>query len=174
MKLLITITILFLCRTVSFGQNEHNLKSTVDSLRYLKADTLDCRADLFWRIVAKGEAAIPFLINELNDTTPTNISHHCKSTKLNVGEVAYFALKQIAFFPAFVITHIQFDVIDINGCWSFYDYFFNNENKRKYQDLVQQWYDNNKRKFKKQKISKGKQTECQRLFNINNYLVWIE
>lgn len=174
MKILIAIALLFLRTTVSFGQNENKLKSIVDSLLYLKVDTLDCKADLFWRIVAKGEMAIPFLINKLNDTTLTNISHHCKPTKLNVGEVSYFALQQIAFFPAFDITHIQFDVADGNGCWSFYDYFFNNENKRHYQDSVQQWYVKNKTKFKAQKISRKKQTKCQKLFNIDNYLIWKE
>ena len=146
----------------------------VDSLQFLKADTLDCKADMFWRIIAKKEKAIPFLINKLSDTTETNISHHCKTTKLNVGEVAYFALQQIAFFPAFVITHIQFDVIYGNGCWSFFDYFFNNANKGQYQGLVRKWYNTNKTKFKKHKISKKKQTNCQKQFNINTYLMWID
>jgi hypothetical protein len=173
MKRLIVIIFFLFSLTHSFGQNA-DIKSMVDSLQFLKADTLDCKADLYWRIIAKGEKAIPFLINKLNDTTETSISHHCKATKLNVGEVSYFALGHIAFFPTYVITHIQFDVFYGNGCWSFFDYFFNNSNKRQYQDLVQRWYDANKTKFKKQRISKTNQTSCQKQFNINTYLKWTE
>ena len=157
--------------TFSFGQ-DNDLRLMVDSLQYLKADTLDCSATLYWKIISKGEKVIPFLIDNLNDTTQTNVSHSCKATKLNVREVAYFALQQIAFFPAFVITHIQFDVIYGNGCWSFFDYIFNNENKKNYQHLVRQWYETNKTKFKVEKISKKRQTTCQKKFHIDTYLTW--
>src|SRR6185312_8553969 len=173
MKKFIATFFLLHILTFSFGQNK-DVKLMVDSLQYLKADTLDCRATLYWEIISQGEKAIPFLINQLNDTTLTNISHSCKTTKLNVGEVAYFALQQIAFFPAFVITHIQFDVIYSNGCWSFFDYFFDNKNKRDYQNLVRQWYGNNKAKFKVQKISQKKLTACQKQFHIDKYLICTE
>jgi hypothetical protein len=103
MKKIIATIFMFHCLTVSFGQSSV-IKSMVDSLQYLKVDTLDCNASLYWRIVAKGDKAIPFLIDKLNDTTPTKISNSCKATKLNVGEVSYFALQQIAFFPA--LLHI--------------------------------------------------------------------
>ena len=145
-----------------------------DSLLYLKSENLYCSADLYWRIVAKGKEAIPFLIDKLNDTTQTNVSHHCKATKLNVGDISYFALQQIAFFPAFHITNLQFDVIYGNGCWSFFDYLFDNANKSGYQDLVRKWYDKNRTKFTIQKIPKGKLTLCQQKFNIDSYLMWTD
>lgn len=170
MKRLIAIILSLYMSTFSFGQNT-DIKSMVDSLQYLKADTLDCKADLYWRIIAKGKMAIPFLIDKLHDTTSTSVAYRCKKTKLNVAEVAYFALREIAFFPAFDITHIQFDVIK-NGCWSFFDYFFNNANKKSYQTLVRQWYDANKTKFKPEKISKEKQTMYQKQFSIDVYLTW--
>ena len=173
MKRLLAIILFLHTLTSSFGQNV-DIKSMVDSLEYLKTDTLDCTADLYWRIVSKGEKAIPFLIDKLSDTTQTNISHNCKATKLNVGEVAYFALQQIAFFPAFVITNIQFDVIYGNGCWSFFDYFFDNNNKNHYQSLVRLWYNSNKTKFKSLKIPKNKMTACQKRFSIDKYLMWTE
>ncbi len=171
MKKLIAVIYFLHCLALSYGQNA-NIKSMADSLQYLKADSLDCSATLYWKIVAQGEKAIPFLIGKLNDTTLTNISHKCKATKLNVGEVAYFALQQIAFFPPFVITHIQFDVAYENGCWSFLNYFFNNANKQHYQYLVGEWYNTNKTKFRVQKISKKKQTTCQKQFHIDTYLMW--
>lgn len=173
MKKFIATFFLLPVLTFSFGQNT-DVKLMVDSLQYMKADTLDCRATLYWKIISQGEKAIPFLIDKLNDTTPTNISHSCKLIKLNAGEVAYFALQQIAFFPAFVTTHIQFDVTYRNGCWSFFDYLFNNANKKDYQYLVRQWYDTNKAKFKAQKISKKQQTACQKKFHIHTYLMWTD
>lgn len=168
-----TITTFFLLHylILSFGQTS-NINSMIDSLPYLKTDTLDCSATLYWRIIAQKEKAIPYLIDKLNDTTLTNISYNCKAIKLNVGEVAYFALQQIADFPAFVITHIRFDVFYRNGCWSFFDYFFNNANKKHYQDLVNRWYSSNKTKFKTKKISRKNMTQCQRLYQIDKYLKW--
>ena len=95
MKRLVATIFLLYNVSRSFGQVA-DIKSMVDSLQFLKATSLDCEADLFWRIIAKSDKAIPFLINKLNDTTETNISYKCKATKLNVGEVAYFALQEIA------------------------------------------------------------------------------
>lgn len=171
MKKFISTFFLLHILTFSFGQNT-NVKLMVDSLQYMKADTLDCKATMYWKIIFQGEKAIPFLIDKLSDTTQTNISHSCKMTKLNVGEVAFFAMQQIAFFPTFLITHIQFDVIYGNGCWSFFDYLFNNANKSGYQDLVRKWYGKNKTKFKAQKISKKRQTACQKKFYIDTFLMW--
>ena len=76
-------------------------------------------------------------------------------------------------FPAFAITHVQFDLIE-NGCGTFFDYLFNNENKKDYQDLAWKWYVTNKTKFKAQKISKKNQTACQKKFGIDSYLMWRE
>ena len=173
MKNIITIIISFNCFTLSFGQSQ-NIKLMVDSLRYLEADTLDCRANLYWRIISKGEKAIPFLIDKLSDTTQSNVSFACKSARLNVGEISYFALNQIGYFPAFTITHIQFDYTDDNGCWIFYEYLFNNENKTKYQTLVKEWFARNQSKFHRQKIRKKKQSPCQKHYGINTYLKWRE
>lgn len=51
-KSLLVIGISFHCLASSFGQHS-DMKLMVDSLRYLKADTLDCSAYLYWRIVAQ-------------------------------------------------------------------------------------------------------------------------
>lgn len=171
MKKIITIVISFNFFTLSFGQNQ-DIKLMIDSLQYLKTDTLDCKADLYWRIISKGDKAIPFLIDKLSDTTQLNASFACKTTRLNVGEISYFALNQIWYFPQFTITHIQFDYTDDKGCWIFYEYLFNNDNKAKYQKLVKEWYTNNKSKFKRQKITKKQQTPCQKQYGIDTYFKW--
>jgi len=170
MKKLFTTIVVFHITFLLYAQNQ-DIKAMVDSLQYLKADTLDCSADLYWRIIAKGDKAIPFLIDKLTDTTQTSIRYHCKATPLNVAEVAQFALTEIAFFPAFSITHIQFDVI-VNGCWNFYDFFFRNTNKPFYQDSVKRWYAREASKYKHEKILKEKQSPCQKIFGITTYYKW--
>ena len=144
----------------------------VDSLKFIKADTFNCEADLYWRIIAKGKAAVPFLIEKLADTTPTKIKYNCKKTKLNVGEVAHFALTQIAEFPAYVVTKIQFDVFIDGGCWIFYEYLFNNANKAAYGKSVQEGYDKQKVKYKPTRISKKDRSACQKLFGIDTFYRW--
>ncbi|MEO7486988.1 MAG: hypothetical protein ABIU77_07790, partial [Ferruginibacter sp.] len=120
----------------------------------------------------------PLLIDKLTDTTQTNIKYHCKKTNLNVGEVAQFALTEIANFPAFLVTKMQFDYIIIDepgqGCWSFYDFLFINSNKPRYQKNVREWYDKEKGKYKAERIEKNKQTECQKLYGVDTYYRWTE
>jgi len=162
---------------ISSGQTT-NLQSMVDSLRYLSTDTLDCKAGLYWRIIAKGDKAIPFLIEKLTDTTPTNIRFHCKKTRLNTGEVALFALEEIASFPAFLVTKMQFDLVTIDeteqGCWNFYDFIFINANKPRYQKSVREWYSQERLRYKAEKIPAKKQSACQKKYGIDTYYRWVE
>ena len=171
MKRLIVLLLILCLNKLPFAQDS-DLKSMVDGLRFIKADTLNCNADLYWRIIAKGKAAIPFLIEKLTDTTPTSIKYHCKKTKLNVGEVAHFALTQIAEFPAFAVTKIQFDFFTNAGCWIFYEYLFNNTNKAVYRKSVQEWYDKQNGKYKPKRISKKDRSPCQILFGIDTFYRW--
>lgn len=156
--------------TFSFGQNAE-IEKMVDSLHYLKANSLNCSADLYWRIISKGEKAIPFLIAKLTDTSSTNINSACKRTKLNVAEISYEALTEIAYFPMYLMTHIQFDVIH-NECWNFYDYFYKDENKKQFQKMVNDWYTKEKKNYKAKTISKKKLSDCQRKYNITRYYDW--
>jgi hypothetical protein len=177
MKKNISAILLLFSVTLSYGQKV-DIKVLVDSLQFIKADTFNCKADIYWRIIAQGKEAIPFLIDKLTDTTQTNIKYHCKKTKLNVGEVAQFALTDIASFPAFLVTKMQFDVIILDetgqGCWSFYDFLFINSNKPRYQKNVREWYEKERGKYKEEKISTNKQTECQKKFGIDTYYRWTD
>ena len=166
--------------TVTIAQRP-SIKSMVDSLThvpFLYSDTLDCSADLYWRIVAKGEEAIPYLIAKLTDTLPTNIKFHCKKGRLNVGEVSYFAINEIGNFPMFLVTQMQFDLFEPDStggfCWSFYDFFFENSNKIIYQNKIQKWYQENHSKYKAQTIPVKKLTECKRKYKIETYLQYTE
>ena len=145
--------------------------SLISQLAEMKTDTLDCSADVYWKIVKRGKESIPLLIESLTDTTITNIYDHCKKGNLNVGEVSYFALEEIAEFPAFVVTHIQFDVIT-DGCWSFYDYLYNNKNKPEYQKLVRIFYQSNIYKY--DEFKKTELTDCHKKYGITGKYKWKE
>jgi hypothetical protein len=167
------VTILFMQGLTVASAQESAIRRMVDSLVYLEADTLDCSADLYWRIIAKREKAIPYLIEKLTDTTQTNIRFHCKKTPLNVAEVAQFALTEIADFPAYLVTRMQFDVIVIDesgaGCWSFYDFFFINKNKPRYQAAIRKWYAEQRSKYRPVKLPADKKTRCHAQFGITRY-----
>lgn len=170
MKKILSIFILVHILSTSFGQDV-DIKSMVDSLRFLNVKSLDITADLYWRIIAKRKEAIPFLIEKLEDTTITNIYADCKKENLNVAEVSYEALKEIGDFPIFLITHIQFDVVQ-NGCWSFYNYFYNNGNKKEFQKLIKDWYLKEKKNYQAKKFSKKAFTESHKKYNIFRYYKW--
>jgi len=136
----------------------------------MKTDTLDCSAVAYWKIVKRGRESIPYLIESLTDTTLTNIYNRCKNGKLNVGEVSYFALQEIADFPEFVVTQIQFDFDDQNGCWNFYDYLYDNKNKPMYQKMVRTFYQTNEFVFVES--SKSELTACYKKYGIVGKYKW--
>lgn len=146
--------------------------SLISQLPNMTSDSLDCNADIYWRIIKRGQASIPLLIESLSDTTMTNVYDHCKKGKLNVAEVSYFALEELAEFPAFVVTQIQFDVIDEHGCWSFFDYFFDNKNKIAYQTKVRDFYNTNKYVYVK--FDAKDLTTCHKKYKIEGKLKWKE
>jgi hypothetical protein len=150
----------------SYGQSSDSL---VSELKHMKATSLDCSAETYWRIIQRGKASIPFLIEGLTDTTPVMIYDKCKKAKLNVGEVCYFALQEIADFPAFSVTHIQFDVIT-DDCWSFMDYLFDNKNKPSYQSKVKAFYA--KEKYRFQSFKPSELNECQKKYRIKGRYTW--
>jgi hypothetical protein len=143
------------------GQPKDSLITLLTEMKY---DSLDCNSDVYWKIIKRGKASIPLLIESLTDTTMTNVYNPCKHGKLNVGEISYFALQEIAEFPAFLVTHIQFDLINDNGCWNFYDYLFKNSNKQEYQKMVRDFYTHNKYVYVK--FDKRELNECRKHYQI--------
>lgn len=148
--------------------------SLISKLAKMKTDTLDCSAEVYWQIIGEGKDYIPKLIESLIDTTSTNIYHGCKSGKLNIGELSYFALEEIGDFPAFVVTKMQFDVISTNEngwrCWSFYNYFFDNKNKAEYQAKVKSFYEESEFEFVEYPDSII--TNCMEKYSINGKYKW--
>ena len=148
--------------------------SLIAMLPTMKADTFDCTADIYWKIIQRGKTSIPLLIESLTDTRMTNIYDNCKLGKLNVGEVSYFALQEIAEFPAFLVTNIQFDLV-ANNCWNFYDYFFDNKNKPEYQKMMRDFYDTYKTsKYVFVKYDEKELKKCYKLYRIEGKLRFTE
>lgn len=147
--------------------------SLVAQLAAMKTDTLDCSAEAYWNIVAKGNAYVPDLIELLTDTTPTSIYNGCKNGNLNVGELSWFALEEIGDFPVYVVTRIQFDVIEMKdgwSCWSFYGYLFENSNKPALQEKVRDFYETSQFRFVR--FSGDQLTDCRRLHHITGRYKW--
>ena len=138
--------------------------SLISLLPKMKAESLDCNADIYWQIISRGQSSIPLLIESLTDTTITNVYDHCKKGRLNVAEVSYFALEELAEFPTFLVTQIQYDVYDENGCWSFFDDFFDNRTKKSYQKKVMEFYNYNNYVFVK--FNYEELNECRKKYNI--------
>lgn len=152
---------------------EQPTDSLIALLPAMKSNSLDCNADAYWQIISRGRASIPLLIESLTDTTTTNIYNHCKNGKLNVGDISYFALEEIAEFPAFLVTHKQFDLLYGDGCWTFYDYLFNNTHKKEYQKMARDFYNANEyifTKFDKQELNRRGLNKCRNQYNITGKL----
>jgi len=104
------------------------IQRQIDSLVYLNRQPFDCNS-AYWRVVAAGKKAIPFLITKLIDTTATNVMLTCKTTNVKLGDICYDALNKILFIPVFDVLKMQFDEFDTHGCMEgLFDYL--NENRQ--------------------------------------------
>lgn len=148
--------------------------SLITALSEMKAEKLDCSAEAYWKIIQQGEKMIPLLLECLTDTRATTIYNNCKKGKLNVGEVSYFALEELAEFPAFLITQTQYDLIE-NDCWNFYTYLFNDKNKSEYQRKARNFYNAyRKTNYHFTKYTSEELTACRKLYKIEGKLLWKE
>lgn len=141
-------------------------------LRSMTAEKLDSSAKAYWTIIQQGERLIPVLLACLTETSPTSVHSECKKGKLNVGEVCYFALEELADFPTYLVTQTQYDLVE-NDCWNFYTYLFNDKNKSEYQQKARKFYsDYRKTKYQYKKFSKKEMTPCRKMYKIEGRLVW--
>jgi hypothetical protein len=141
--------------------------SLIMKLAEMKTDTLDSTADIYWQIVLKGKEYIPKLIDCFADTTPTNIYHGCKGGTLTIGELCFFALDEIADFPAARVMRMQYCVIEMKEdypCFGWYYNVFDTENKAEFQKKVKLFYEKNEFEFKK--LPEKHLTDCQKSLGI--------
>lgn len=118
-----------------------NIDSLILELEFLDQDGYTKDSSAYWEIVQIGEPAIPYLIQNITNRTRTNCTSICREDgTLTIGDISYAALNSIAEFPPFLVTGIQFCVIDTNGCGSFTEYLYNDENKKQLQAKCQDFY----------------------------------
>jgi hypothetical protein len=172
----ILLYIFIVLNSVSLNAQNAETKALVDSIYLIRSDSIDCSSDIYWRIVAKGEEAIPYLIEKLTDSMLTNVEHPCKLTKLTSGDIAFLALNQIADFPAFVVLKIQFDVFSFNEkgnlCWSLYDFAFSNRGKMRIQESYFDWWKNERSNYKKTLLKSEEFKDCLQKYKIKEYYRW--
>lgn len=156
------------------GQQElfRQRDSVAALLRGMTCEKLDSSATAYWKLIQQGERMIPILLACLTETSPTSVSDDCKKGKLNVGEVSYFALEELAEFPIYLITQTQYDLVE-NGCWNFYTYLFNDKNKSEYQKKATDFY----RAYRNTnfifiRYTDNEMTTCRKQYSIAGRLIW--
>lgn len=158
----------FYLSSVVSAQN-NNLPIFVQNLPNATAQFFDCESD-HWKIIAEGKAAIPLLIDKLDDATLTSATNRCKEGKLTVSDLAYLTLNQLMPVPLYEVTQRQFDVIDTNGCVSgVLEYIATDRNRFKAQ--VKAYYEKNKTRLKLRLFDPEFITPCRKAHGIKGYYV---
>src|ERR1051326_3531609 len=140
-----------------------DIRSQVDSLRYLGTDAFSCQS-VFWRIVARGKGAVPYLLDKISDTTVTNATYKCKNGFLRVGDLAYLALDNIIPLPFMAVTGMQCDVIE-SGCPpGVFEYI--EGNREKFKKQIADWDNRKQKKFRWVKYKNSEITDCYRMNRI--------
>jgi len=153
----IALTICLLTIITGFCFAQSDIQSQVDSLKYLQGDPFDCNS-VTWRIIANKKDAIQFLIDNLDDSTFTTATDKCKKSNLTVGDISFLTLKRILPLPFFAVTQVQCDLIK-NGCQlGVYEYIENN--RAKFKQQVQIYYDKNRDKLKWRQLDSNHLTPC--------------
>ena len=165
-KLLSIFFIIIFGSTQIVGQTS-NIKFQVDSLQYLKQQPLACNP-IYWRVVAAGQDAIPFLIDKLDDTTLIQTSLTCKATNVKVGDICFEALTEIFNIPLFYVTHQQFDFIDQYGCQQGV-FTYLDSNRQKFKSQILAYYDKYKTELKYIRYDKNYKNDCKKKYKVFGY-----
>ena len=121
------------------------LQRQLDSLKYVKGNPFECNS-ITWKIIAHKKEAIQVLINKLDDTSLTLATDPCKHSRLRVGDLAYLTLKEILPLPFYLVTGMRCDVIEGNCQLGVFEYIENN--RAKFKQQVQDYYNGNEKKLK--------------------------
>lgn len=159
------ITLFCFVSTVTvFGQTV-NIRSQIDSLKYVQGDIFACRA-VAWRIIVHKEEAIQYLIDKIADTTMTQARYLNKDNDLRVGDLAYLTLEKIVSLPLARITGMQFCVIE-GGGYQRGTFEYIEANRQRFREQVQAYYDGKKGKLKWKQIDSNHLTACYISHHIN-------
>lgn len=123
----------------------NNLKYVKD-LPYICEDSVyvnnkpGCGDRVFWRVVEEKKAAIPFLIDKLDDTTLTVVPVPLFGGYYTVADVAYTIMQEIIdSIPTFELLGVPFDKEGCGYC-AYWDYLREDiSHRRHFQHEVRKW-----------------------------------
>jgi len=106
---------------------------------------MNCGSDRFWRVIRDGRAAIPFLLDMLDDSRPTQVTLHHVGGVYAVGDIALIALKEIA--PD--LPYVRLTGVSIqNGISAFWNFLHASAgNRRLLKKRVKGWFEQHDRDF---------------------------
>lgn len=133
---------------------QKELKALTDSLKfvtdvpYMCEDSIfsnykpGCGDRIFWRVVQQKKSIIPFLIDQLDDTTQTVVSVPNFGGFYTVADIAYTAMQEIiADIPTFKLLGVPFDKEGCGYC-AYWNYLREDiSHRRHFQKEVRQWED---------------------------------
>jgi|GEM_PF-1357925 len=130
----------------------------VDSLQYVtdmpyicesqKPYDQGCGSEIFWRAVQRRGEIIPFLIDNISDSTSTAAYVPNLGGKYAVGDVAYFALSEIIDdIPTFQLLGVEFDEHGCGFCAYWNHLRKDVKNRIHFERSVRKWYHKNKSKL---------------------------
>jgi len=142
------IVISIFCFIISFSAfGQENYGRFVDSLRYITQDPYlgNCSDPVFNEVVRKGKAIVPDLINKMTDTRKLKGMYvPITGGEYTVADIAYIAIQEIiSDIPTFELLGFPLD--EICGVCSYFRYVRESKkNRKKFQKVVREWYEENK------------------------------
>lgn len=146
--------ILALLPITSFAQ-ESKIDSLkfVDDMPYICRDVIEngdsfnpgCGSKIYWDVVMLKKAALPLLLEKIDDSTSTEVSVPYFGYTYTVADIAYVAICEIIHgIPTFDLLPVNFDT---NGCGycSYWQHLNTDyQNRKDFQKALQYWCDSNK------------------------------
>jgi hypothetical protein len=138
------------------GQNSNTrLQSKINDLKkitdmpYSCEDSIDspgCGQTYFWSIVTEKKDAVPYLINELIDTTYTSATVALFGGQWTAADIAYNALGEIIKgIPTFDLLCVPFDKAGCGYCTYWKHLRANYKNRLEFKKKVSKWYSTNEK-----------------------------
>jgi len=153
--LIYLVTLLLVIPCSSFSQKEPDkkaLQAMTDSLQfvsdipYICRDTVlenytpGCGDRIFWKVVKLGKDVVPYLIDQLDDTTQTLAEVPNFGGYYTVADVAYVAMQEIiADIPTFELMGIEFDSLGCGYCAYWNHLRSGISNRKHFQREVRKW-----------------------------------
>jgi hypothetical protein len=152
MKIILHIFIILLAfNSQLFGQNDLREKvrklKEISDMPYICEGAINlpgCGQSAFWDIVKERDAAIPILLEFLDDTTSAIATVPNFGGNWTVGDIAYTALEEIIDgIPTFKLLGVKFDSKGCGYCVYWFHLRASYKNRQVFKANVIKWYNKN-------------------------------